>query len=67
MIPVNLMPFFTQFWPYVLGGVFLYTLMYLSIEKTREEVVREEERAKKKKRLFGDDGKVHKTRYTAIG
>lgn len=54
MIPVNLMPFFTQYWPFVLGGVFLYTLMYLSIEKTREQVTMEEERVKRRQELFGD-------------
>ena len=54
MIPINLMPFFTQYWPFVLGGVFLYTVIYLSIEKTREEVHREESRQSRKKELFGD-------------
>ncbi len=35
MIPVNMMPLLANYWPYVLGGVFLWTIVYISIDKTR--------------------------------
>ncbi|TRY73694.1 hypothetical protein TCAL_03360 [Tigriopus californicus] len=38
MIPINFMPFFTDQWPYIVGGIFLYAIIFISLDKTRENI-----------------------------
>ena len=47
MIPLNLMPFFAQYWPLVLAGLFFYTVFYLSMERTRNTIDQEQEKKRK--------------------
>ncbi len=35
MIPINFMPFVANYWPYILGGVFLYVFLFISFDKAR--------------------------------
>ena len=47
MIPLNLMPFFAQYWPYFLAAAFFYTVFYLAMERTRTNIDRDHEKRKK--------------------
>ncbi len=60
MIPVNMMPLLANYWPFVLVGVFVWTILYISIDKTRETFRKEEEKferlAEKRRRVeAGED------------
>ena len=62
MIPINLMPFFAYYWPYILAGVFFYTILYISIDKTREATQRDEDKIQKRKEaadVDDDDDEVN--------
>lgn len=38
MIPINFMLFFTDQWPYIVAGIFLYAIIFISLDKTRETI-----------------------------
>lgn len=63
MIPINLMPFITAYWPYFMGILFVYTLVYLSFDRSRVEAERERHREIQRRKEVekedrGDSGEV---------
>ena len=60
MIPLNLMPFFAQYWPYFLAGLFFYTVFYLSMERTRSNIDHEHEKRRRQQAMMAAEQEAKK-------
>ena len=62
MIPLNLMPFFWHYWPYMLAAVFFYTVFYLAMERTRVNIDRDAEKRRRMEQQNNAKKKIEEER-----